>query len=66
MSGYDLAHRRVNGLVTGVDPVLGGGVTRDRADAASGGLGSPGSAETGEEGSTNSLAGLRPRESDRR
>jgi hypothetical protein len=56
----------VNGSVTSATPVLGGEVARDRADMASGGLGSPELAENGEEYPTNSLAGLRPRESERR
>jgi hypothetical protein len=55
----------VNSAVIGVVPVHGGEVTGDRAHTASGGLGSPGLARTGEEGPTNSLVGLRPRELDR-
>jgi hypothetical protein len=41
------------------------GVARDRVDTASWGLGSPELARTGERGPMNSMAELRPRESDR-
>jgi hypothetical protein len=55
----------VNSAVIGVVPVDGGGVAGDRTHTASGGLGSPGLARTGEEGPTNSLVGLRSQELDR-
>jgi hypothetical protein len=54
----------VNSMVTSAVPVHGGGVAGDRADMASGGLGSPGLARTGEEGPVNSLAGLQPQKLD--
>jgi hypothetical protein len=50
--------------VTGAASVHGGRVARDRVDVASGGLGSPKLARTGEGGPMNSLAELRSRESD--
>jgi hypothetical protein len=46
--------------------LIGGEVTGDEANVATGGLGSPARAGTGEEGLANSLAGLRPREWDPR
>jgi hypothetical protein len=42
--------------------VTGDGVAGDKVDTTYGGLRSPGLARTGENGSVNSLAGLRPRE----
>jgi hypothetical protein len=50
-----MRHPGVNNAATCVIPVHSGGVAGDRADAASGGLASPGLARTGEEGSANSL-----------
>ena len=54
----------VNGSVTSATPVLGGEVARDRADMASGGLGSPRLVGTSEKGLINLLSELRLQELD--
>ena len=52
--------------MAGTALVRGSEVAGDRAENHQGGLGSPKLAGTGEEGPVNSLAGLWPRERDRR
>jgi hypothetical protein len=54
----------VNSAVTGLALVRDGGVARDRADMASGGLGSPRLVGTSEKGLINLLSELRLQELD--